>query len=201
MKLYSDKEKILNRDKMIFSNYQSFTGRYSIPHERTYFTLAGPCIDDLGNIIKNTELDHLLSKKFISIEQLVSFEYKFAIHNRNLQFKGPIWLKSNLTTFDFCALNKTQYPSIVNFDSCDCFTLGFSRVQRILNSIEDSNIHQVLVIFNSILDYNHRFTPISFEEAKDTIKSNNRNWILGENDTYKGCNSKAVMATFSFFKE
>lgn len=97
IKLYTDPEKLLNREEMIFSNYLSITGKSSIPCDRKYFTLAGPCIDDFGRIIPNTELYHLLKKKLIQKEQLISFENKnFDTHNRNSKFKGPIWLKQDI---------------------------------------------------------------------------------------------------------
>lgn len=200
IKLYIDPEKILNREKMIFSNYYSITGRKTIPCDRKYFTLAGPCIDDFGNIICNTEIDHLLKKSFITKDQLISFENEFSIHNRNSKYKGPIWLQQDISKFNFSYLNKNEFPAIINFDSCDYFPKGLQKFKNIINSLDKSNIKDVYVIFNSILDYNHRLPIITMKEAQSKLNLN-KNWIASKFDCYKGSSSRTVMGTFSFYRK
>jgi hypothetical protein len=206
-KIYNVREKVENRYKMIFSNYRSLTGNISLPSERKYFTMCGPCIDDLGRLILNSELEQALRLKFIVPNQFIGVDFDTITFRRNCLFKKANWSNIDFTRINF-GQDKRFIPSVINYDTCHGIEKSLPGLIKILNDISRNNVHEVLVIIN-VISYYARAIKSSFEDSQNKIFSNkdlvlvlqqDKNFSVGITDSYKGCDSKATMATFSFYR-
>lgn len=206
-KIYNVREKVENRYRMIFSNYRSLTGNSSLPSERKYFTMCGPCVDDLGVLIPNCELEQALKLKFITSNQFIGVDFDKITFLRNSLFKKANWSYSNFTTINF-GQDKRFIPSIINYDTCHGVERSLPGLIKILNDVSRNNVHEVLIILN-VVSYYARAIRSSFKDTQLKIFSNkdllslfqiDKSFSVGITDSYKGCDSKAKMATFSFYR-
>jgi hypothetical protein len=170
--------KLAWRERLMIA-YRKATGNQRIPCGETFFTLGGPATS------QDSELNHLVSRGFLTSRQYVSVERDINTHSSNRKIKGPTWLYGQ---FDRCLARwlaenwtiKGGSTSIafVNADIMSGIERAMPTINSVMSSIYQHNEcpsgHGKVVMAFNVLESNRwaKNRGYTFQPVWDTMKNN-----------------------------
>lgn len=201
------RDTIINIYRELFSN--------KLPHQKQYWTLAGPCYDKDGYIGTNSEIRQLSESGLISAGQYHGIDNSEEIIKKNMK-ASPV---SNFYYGDFVAQLQIAAesgnfnPGIIHADYTRLKETVVTDTSNIVYLVEKTKISEVMIVMN--FPWNNPYAgsfkgKITPQDAIKLLQENQRFNISWNNSwsiypkcyTYAGTgkNSKTTMTTFVLFK-
>jgi hypothetical protein len=206
------------RKDTIIEPYQELFQK-SLPINKQYWTLAGPCYDVEGNMGTNSEFWQLTSSGLIFANQYHGIDNSEEIieNNRKCIKTGNFYHGDFITQLQIAAETGNFNPGIINCDFTKMVKTSAVDIGNIIYLLDKQDIHDTMIIVNFMvnnpyagkLDKNTNINKM-IEEFWNELKNNQRLNSSWTNDwnVYPECylyggtgkKSKTTMITFILFK-
>lgn len=218
---YHTNEKVQYREEAILKPGKKLFGK-SLPKDKQYWTLCGGHTHK-GKLSSDSELPHMVTKKFISFNQFIGIDKDAKIIKSNLKVAPDVdWRHGDI--LGVMKKEKDFNPGIIHLDTTSELKLGNALLGRVLRLVAERGISKCMIVYNVIVKNPQRESREIYSKGdvlrknKDILENLQENseflkaistgeWLLPtEAYSYPGVNSKndpnprTIMSTFIFKK-
>lgn len=122
--------------------YRTASNNERLPKGEYFFTLAGPSSDledswVHGKPAKNSELDYLMNRNFISAKQYVGVERNFSVHFSNSMIKDATWICGDFAQ-ELAKFSESHNVGFVSADLMCGIDVAIPTIKSVLGSVKQN---------------------------------------------------------------